>query len=299
MMVLLIALLSTASIQIHAAEKETNTENRRSPDFTKLIPEVIPKSAIFTMDDWIIWGASMVRTDDGVCHLLFSRWQKTLGFSSWVTHSEIAYATADQTDGPYTFQNTALPARGVEYWDGHMTHNPSIIEYKGKFYLYYTANRGPKGWDKNQTVDDDDKRWTHRMNQRIGVAVADHPGGPWKRFDKPLLDVPEYGADIVATPCVMVKPDGGILLCYKTQLPGEGRFGGGVVHYPATSDNPLGPFKKYGKPMVDKRKIFNRAFHFHIDDHVEWHQDGMYYAIVKDHDKPYLTEYGKCLYLLE
>lgn len=40
-------------------------------------------------------------------------------------------------------------------------------------------------------------------------------------------------------------------------------------------------------------------FNFHIDDHFEWYQDGRYYAIVKDHDAPYLTEHGRCLYLLE
>ena len=32
------------------------------------------------------------------------------------------------------------------------------------------------------------KWWVNRNNQRIGVAVADDPNGPWKRFDKPLID---------------------------------------------------------------------------------------------------------------
>ena len=32
-----------------------------------------------------------------------------------------------------------------------------------------------------------------------------------------------------------------------------------------------------------------RRFNFHIDDHFEWIQDGRWYAIVKDHDAPFLT----------
>ena len=35
-------------------------------------------------------------------------------------------------------------------------------------------------------------RWNHQIdlnNQRIGVAVADDPHGPWTRFDEPLIDV--------------------------------------------------------------------------------------------------------------
>lgn len=269
-------------------------------DFRKLMPARVPRSAIFKMDDWMVWCSTMVRTRDGVCHMLFSRWPKRFGHGAWVTHSEVAYATAERPEGPYRFRGVALPARGGRYWDGHMTHNPCVMAYKDKFYLYYTANRGPDGWRPDRPVPDRDTSWAHRMNQRVGVAVADHPAGPWKRFDKPLIDtVPEYGTGITATPCAMVRPDGRILLVYKTQTPGPGRFGGGVFHYPAVARDPLGPFVRHAAPMVDKSKTFTKQFNFHIDDHVEWYQDGRYYAIVKDHDAPYLTPYGKVLYLLE
>jgi hypothetical protein len=144
--------------------------------------------------------------------------------------------------------------------------------------------------------------WTQRNNQRIGAAVADHPGGPWRRSDKPLLDVgPEFGQGIVAVPNLLVRPDGMLALFYKTLAPGPGRFGGGVFHYVATATDPLGPFQRHPKPMVDKRELLktDQHFNFHIDDHFEWHQGDRYYAIVKDHDAPYLTPHGRCLYLLE
>lgn len=42
--------------------------------------------------DSIVWGADMVRTEDGTCHLFFSYWPKEHGFAAWLTHSRIGYA---------------------------------------------------------------------------------------------------------------------------------------------------------------------------------------------------------------
>jgi hypothetical protein len=83
-------------------------------------------------------------------------------------------------------------------------------------------------------------------------------------------------------------------------LPGEGKFGGGVFHYPSISDSPLGPFNKIERPLVNKNEVFpGDFFNFHIDDHEEWFQNDRYYAIVKDHDAPFLTEHENILHLLE
>ena len=49
-----------------------------------------------------------------------------------------------------------------------ITHNPTVIRARGKYYLYYMGNTG------------DGSFWSHRNNQRIGVAVADKPEGPWR-----------------------------------------------------------------------------------------------------------------------
>jgi hypothetical protein len=270
-------------------------------DYTRLIPRALPRSIVFRQPGWDLWDPCMVRTGDGVCHLLFSRWSTGLGFDAWATHAEIAWATARGPEGPYRFQKTVLPSRGAGFWDGHSVYNTCVIRHRDKFYLYYAGNRGPAEWrpDRAPTTRDE-SWWTQRNNQRIGVAVADHPGGPWIRSDKPLIDVgPDSGHGIVATPCVTPMPDGRFLMVYKTLAPGPGRVGGGVFHYPATASNPLGPFIRHPRPMVDKSRIFKRHFNFHIDDHFEWFQGDRYYAIVKDHDAPFLTPHGRCLYLLE
>lgn len=245
----------------------------------------------------------MVRTPDGVCHLLYSRWPVLLGFDAWATHAQIAWATSARPEGPYRFQKVVLPARGASHWDGHSVYNTCLLADGGHYYLYYTGNHGTSAWtpDRAPTMSEE-AWWAQRNSQRIGVAVADHPGGPWKRLDRPLLDTgPETGTGIIAVPNVIRRQGGGYLLYYKTLAPGPGRFGGGVFHYVAVAGNPLGPFRRQGPPMVNKQDLLHTETHFdfHLDDHVEWFQGDRYYAIVKDHDAPFITPHGRSLLLME
>lgn len=268
-------------------------------DFTKLIPPTLPRSVVFRQEGWNLWDPSMVQGDDGQFYLFYSRWSGTLGFDAWCTHAEIAWATSTNSTGPFTFQGVALPSRGVEYWDGHSVYNTCVVRISDKFYLYYTGNRGTTNWTPDR-IPPSKEWWTHRNHQRIGVAVADSLRGPWRRSDKPLLDVgPGVGRDIINVPNLVVKPEGGYRLYYKTLAEGPHTS---VVHYSADAESPLGPFVSYPKPIVDKNKLMpevTKTFRFHIDDHFEWIQDGRYYAIVKDHDKPFLTAHGKSLLLFE
>lgn len=145
-------------------------------DFAAMIQKV-PDTATFSDPDHYIWCGTMVCGDDGKCHLFYSRWLKRNGFSVWVTHSEVAHSVADTPLGSFQHKDVALPERGPKFWDGHGTHNPTVVRFGKKFYLYHMGNRGDreatKGWN-----------WLHRNNQRIGVAVAASPDGPWQRCDK-------------------------------------------------------------------------------------------------------------------
>lgn len=273
-------------------------------DFARLIPQTIPKSAIFQQPGWCLWDASVVDGRDGKFYLFYSRWPTNLGFDAWCTHAEIAWATATNPAGPYEFQGVALPARGGKFWDGHSVFNTDVVSISNKFYLYYTGNRGTTNWAADRVIPlSSEEWWTQRNNQRIGVAVADSPRGPWRRFDQPLMDVgPGFGQTIINVPNLVVKPNGGFRLYYKTLGEGPGKFGSGVFHYGADADSPLGPFVRHPEPMVNKNKLLpdvKKPFVFHIDDHFEWVQDGRYYAIVKDHDAPFLTPHGRSLLLFE
>ncbi len=269
--------------------------NSGSLDFTKLIPEH-PEKRIFAMEHYNIWCNGVVKGDDGKYHMFFSRWPKSRGFDAWCTHSEVAHAVADNLFGPYKFSDVTLPARGSQYWDGEMTHNPHVVRYKGKYYLYYTANTGSGHWkttgDSVRPTMRDAEWWVNRNNQRVGVAVAKSPYGPWKRFDKPLLDtVP--GRKTMGVPTVFIRPDGQFSLAYKSVMGNQKTTKTVVKHFIALSKNPLGPFKDYDKPFITSPKT-----DFPIDDHVEWYQDGKYYCIAKDHgDK--ITEHGIALLLFE
>ena len=238
----------------------------------------VARHSAFRSDDMSIWGGSLVKGGDGLYHMLYSRWPKALGWA-WVTHSEIAHAVSESPFGPFRFRNVVLPPRGAEFWDGLCTHNPNLHIFEGRYYLYYMGNTGD-----GRAVGEpgrDQLNWLHRNNQRIGVAVADTPDGPWQRLDTPVLGVsPDRSAPdslMTSNPAVCQRPDGGYLMIYKAvgheyDLP----FGGPVVHCVATSDSPLGPFVKGGDP------VFTVAGdRFPAEDPYIWYQSGMYRALVK------------------
>ncbi len=247
------------------------------PDFNIQFGSVSSQS-IFRNDTMSIWGGSLVLGDDGKYHLYYSRWPRSLGWA-WVTDSEVAHAISDDPFGPFVHRDVALPRRGSEFWDGWCTHNPTIHRFDDKYYLYYMGNTGDG--EVVSSPGNPVLNWQHRNNQRIGVAVADDPHGPWRRFDKPVLDVSRdslaHDALMTSNPSVCQRPDGGFLMVYKAV--GK-RYdppnGGPVVHMIATSESPTGPFKKYGKPIFTFE-----GERFPAEDPYIWHQDGKYRAIVK------------------
>ncbi len=227
-----------------------------------------PKASILENEGYFVWGASMVQTDDGTCYLYYTRWPKPL-FKSWITDAEIAYAKADKPSGPYVFQNVLLGNRGDEFWDGTSVYNPQIIHAEGKYYLYYTGNNGGNRLRKNKKG--------RVITQRIGAAVAEHPSGPWKRFDAPLIDISEKGMDsnFTCNPAVTPTPEGSCLMLYKCGA-GSGRKGP-VYHTTAIALAPLGPFDKTGKKIFDHESI-----RFPVEDPFLWCQNNTFYALLKD-----------------
>jgi len=251
----------------------------------------VPPEAKLEDKDYYIWGGSMVRDTNGTCHLFYSRWPHNLGFEAWLTHSEIAHATSDSPVGPYKHVEVALPKRDANYWDGFNTHNPTIHQFDGKYYLYYTGNTGDGKATKGLN-------WIHRNNQRIGVAVAENPDGPWKRFDQPLLDVSAdphaHDALVMTNPSITQRPDGLYVLVYKcvakkNKMP----FGGPVAHMAATSKSPTGPFTRHPNPIFTAT-----GANFPAEDPYIWTQEGRLWAIVKDMHGAF-TPAGRSLVLFQ
>lgn len=235
-------------------------------DFSRLLRKV-PRTAVFRQPDYHVWCGTMVRTRDGVCHFYFSRWPKETGKHGWLTHSEIGYAVSDNPLGPYEFVKVVLPGAGGDRWDAHSVHNPTVIEADGKFLIYYMGTRG------------NGERWNHRNNQRIGVAVATDPAGPFERFDKPLIDVTRGSWDhlMVSNPSVARDPSGKFIMVYKGVADGPLPRGGAVVCGVAEATDPVGPFTKVAGPIM-----INPENDWSVEDPFIWYQDSSFWALVKD-----------------
>ena len=258
-------------------EKAKVVAKSTPPDFKIEFGKVSPKS-IFRNDSLSIWGGSLVKGEDNLYHMYYARWPKKLGWA-WVTDSEIAHAVSESPFGPYEFKDVALGRTIKADWDGWCTHNPTVYKFDGKYYLYYMGNTGD---GVVTSIPGKEKlNWNHRNNQRIGVAVANSPNGPWKRLNKPVLDISTdslaHDELMTSNPAICQRPDGSYLMVYKAvgkKFPAPN--GGPVVHMVATSDSPLGPFKKYDVPIFTFE-----GERFPAEDPYIWYQDGRYRAIVK------------------
>ena len=227
----------------------------------------LPHAAVFEEEGYYVWCTSLVKHGD-TYYLFYSRWKKEYGFEAWVSHSEIALASSKELFGKFRFEKVLFSKETSNTWDRDCFHNPTVLSWKGKYYLYYMGNFG------------DGDFWSHRNRQRIGLAVADHPMGAWTRREAPLIDVSEDGFDCLMTsnPSVAVLPDGRIAMIYK----GVGREkplpkGGPVVCGMAYAEHPEGPFTKTGIPVMQ-----NPNHPWSVEDPFLFVENGKLYAIVKD-----------------
>lgn len=257
-------------------------------DFHRLLMPV-PESAVFRMEGYHVWCGSMIEGNDGLYYLLFSRWPEHLGHAAWVTHSEVAVAVADRPLGPYTFRGVALRGGGEGAWDADVVHNPTVIKADGRYYMYYMGTKGPHVYETTKPSFDDSAWWEYRNNQRVGVAVADHPAGPWRRFDRPCIDVVPGSFDHLMTsnPSVAQGADGQIYMVYKAVGDGPMPRGGAVICGVAVAEHPLGPFRKQPEPIM-----VNPEEGWSVEDPFIWYQDDRFYALAKDF-QGYFTGKGK------
>jgi hypothetical protein len=83
-----------------------------APDLKIEFGKVARKSK-FVSDTMSIWGGSLVKGEDGLYHMFYSRWPNKPGWV-WVSHSEVAHAVSESPFGPCKFKDVALPVRGAE-----------------------------------------------------------------------------------------------------------------------------------------------------------------------------------------
>ncbi len=82
----------------------------------------------------------------------------------------VAVSVADSPDGPWKATNKVVIPNGAKGdWDQSSIHDPHPIVYKGKIYLYYKS---------------DYKAANGETLRSTGLAIADNPLGPFKKYEK-------------------------------------------------------------------------------------------------------------------
>lgn len=173
------------------------------------------------MEGYWVWCGSVIKGEDGRYHMFASRWKKTQPMHpGWLFGSEIVRASSDTPQGPYTFEEVVLTARGQQYWDGMSVHNPYITYQNGVYVLYYigTTYPFPAPADDDRVSVQDIRTDVARAGKRIGLAAASSVFGPWKRFDEPILCPRPNRFDnlYVSNPAPCIMSDGSVLLIYKS-----------------------------------------------------------------------------------
>lgn len=266
---------------VQGVEKEAISPDStvHNPFYGNLKPA--PNAGSFRMNDYIIWGGSVIKGDDGRFYMFASRWPKALTLRNWVTNSEIVLASSDSPEGPFTFETVILPPRGPEFWDGMMTHNPSIHRHNGKYVLFYIGTTYDFGRPTEQVPRDVyEKVWN---SKRIGVAVADSPAGPWTRLDQPILEPRpgEWDGAITSNPAPVIDDDGSVLLIYKSApVPYPERNENRALHFGvARASHYFGPYER----INDGRKV--RIDGLDDDEKIEdpciWKTGDTYHMIAK------------------
>lgn len=252
-----------------------------------------PLTPAFECEGWWTWGSSVIKGEDGKYHMYVSRFPKSLPFHpGWMVASEIVHAVSDTPEGPYTFSDVALPARGAQYWDGRSTHNPRILRYKGKYCLIYMGSTHPFA---DPTYDELtlDSKWciVGRANKRTGLAVSDSPYGPWERLDAPII-YPEpntFYSYFVSNPAPVIMEDGSVMMIFKGRAHLEDGKYSGMALGVAKAESIEGPYTV----LNDKQPILRISGEREAEeDPFLWKDEKGFHVIFKDHKGLYTGERG-------
>lgn len=226
------------------------------------------------------WCNSIIRDQQGTYHLFYSRWPKKFGFFAWLTHSEIAHATASQPDGPYNDAKTIMRARNG-YWDQITIHNVRVNQFDNRYYLYYiSTNSDTVKLNEEKLREIARTGYSHpfwdllRSHQRTGVAVASSLSGPWIRKNKPMIEPHGPIYTVTVNPSVCQGKDQQYYLIVKGDNQASGKRH--LIQAVGTSKNPTGPFILEDKPAFsdiptedvcswydEQRDRFYALFHAH------------------------------------
>ena len=243
-----------------------------------------PVNGGFEMKDYWIWGSTVIKGDDAKYHMYASRWPKYLPFHpGWMIASEIVHAVSDTPEGPYTYSDVSLGARGAQYWDGRSCHNPKIVKYKNTYILYHMGSTHPFEEVTEENADQLtlDSKWciVGRWGKRIGMATSKTPYGPWERLNTPILDVKPntFYNFLTSNPSPLVKEDGSVVLIFKSRDYREDGTHGDMSVSVATAPSYQGPYT-----VLEDEPLFSMEKFGEIEDPHLWRDEEGFHMIAKD-----------------
>lgn len=262
-----------------------------------------PMNGGFSMEGYWVWCGSVVKGEDGNYHMFASRWRKGYKFHpGWGVDSEVVRAVSEKPEGPYRFAEVVLPARGAGYWDGRITHNPSIQKHGDTYILFYMGSTFPyPDVPMDGSLTFDSYEWLcSRAHKRIGIATSKSVFGPWIRSDRPILDVrPGYFDDFfTSNPAPCINPDGSCLLVYKTRTyrkPPYDKCRTGNEMFSdmklgaAYASNWAGPYER----LTDEPLFAGDGI---VEDPFIWSKPGGYAMVAKDWKGSYTGNVGNGVY---
>jgi len=208
----------------------------------------------FESDAMWLWGASVVKGDDGLYHMFVSAWPIDMPFAHCATNSQVIHAVAEKPVGPFRYADVALGGDDNDQpgkWHGRVYHDPIITRHGGQYLLYfaatsYTGARGSAPAPIEWATD----RWCEAWSSfRSGLAVADSPCGPWSIREEPLVEPRKGHWDrvIISNPAPFVHEDGSATLVYKSiakRYPVGGRLPAAFKLGVCRADHYLGEYRR-------------------------------------------------------
>eukprot|EP01065_Artemidia_motanka_P045791 TRINITY_DN6799_c1_g2_i1.p1 TRINITY_DN6799_c1_g2~~TRINITY_DN6799_c1_g2_i1.p1 ORF type:complete len:412 (+),score=91.51 TRINITY_DN6799_c1_g2_i1:99-1238(+) len=194
------------------------------------------------------WGGDIVLGDDGKYHMYAAMFPGNLTLNSWLYDGRIGHAVSDRPEGPYTGKDISLGSRGDGWnssWDSRTVLNPAIRRApNGTYLLYYmgaSQSKGEADFDCRSG-----RTGQATCMQRVGMATAERPEGPWVRRDEPIIGPGPAGSwdDMFTTnPTPYVYPNGSVLMLYKARsIEKQSVMSTGV----AFADHWAGPYVRTG-----------------------------------------------------
>lgn len=239
----------------------------------------------FRQEGYWVWCGSVIKGEDGRYHMFASRWPKTQPMHpGWLVLSEIVRASSSTPEGPYCFEEVVLPARGAQYWDGRVTHNPHITKWGDTYVLYYmgTTHPFPDLSEGELVVHNDSRTIVARSNKRVGIATSKSVFGPWTRYDSPILPTrPEHFDNfLTSNPAPSIGHDGSVTLVYKARryqdMPYKGDTYGAMTLGVAKADSATGQYRVMKEtPLFEDPGV-------EVEDPFIWNDGTCYHMIAKD-----------------